>query len=161
MGIALGSFAAIRFRSDVAADSGDHAAQFLGTAVVRTYRTEKCGIKGMRLLVHPSLEPLLIKGNPGGPPSLTDEHQSFRFLEVPNTELANDPQVRYELDYWDLATTKERDAWHALQDMWDVAPSIARQHYEATAQAIDRMRVVQGESPLKNFRRRTPPRRPR
>jgi hypothetical protein len=30
----------------------------------------------------------------------------------------------------------------ALQDMWDAAPSIARQHYEATAQAIDRMRVV-------------------
>ena len=161
IGIASGSFAALRFRSDVSTDSGDHAAQFLGTAVVRAYRAEKCGIKGMRVLVHPSMEPLLVKGSLDDPPSASGGARRFRFLDVPSAELTNTAQVRYELDYWDLATTKEREAWHALQDMWEVAPDFARQHYQATAGAINRMRVAQGESPLKNLRRRTLPRRPR
>ena len=73
MGIAFGSFAALRFRSDVSADSGDHAAQFLGTAVGRAYQAEKCGIKGMRILLHPSVESLLDDGThfPESPPTNT------------------------------------------------------------------------------------------
>ena len=59
IGIAHGSFEATRFRSDVTVDGGDHAAHFLGTAVVRSHTTEKCGIKGMRILLHPSVVPLL------------------------------------------------------------------------------------------------------
>jgi len=158
IGIASGSFAALRFRSDVSTDGGDHAAQFLGTAVVRAYRAEKCGVKGMRVLVHPSIEPLLVEGDPGDPPSASGGARRFRFLDLPSAELDNTAQVRYELDYWNLATTKERDAWHRLQDMWEAAPGFARQHYEATADAINRMRVAQGESPLTNLRRRTLPR---
>src|SRR5437870_5686600 len=46
MGVAFGSFAALRFRSDVTAEGGDHASEFLGTAVVRAYQAERCGIKG-------------------------------------------------------------------------------------------------------------------
>ena len=54
VGIAYGSFSALRFRSDVTVEGGDHAAYFLGTGVVRSYATESCGIKGLRILVHPS-----------------------------------------------------------------------------------------------------------
>jgi hypothetical protein len=67
--------------------------------------------------------------------------------------------VRYELDYWDLAATKERSTWHGLQDMWAVAADSVREHYQATAEAINRMRTTQGEAPLKKLRRRTLPRR--
>ena len=69
MGIAYGSFAALRFRSDITADSGDHAAQFLGTAIVRAHAAETCGIKGLRILLHPSVMPLLddIHHNPNLP----------------------------------------------------------------------------------------------
>lgn len=156
MGIAFGSFAALRFRSDVSADSGDHAAQFLGTAVVRAYRAEKCGIKGMRILLHPSVESLLPDSthNPASPPIGSGP---VRPLECSNTECANKAGVRYELDYWDLAATKERSAWRALQDMWAVASDSAREHYQATAEAINRMRMAQGEAPLANLRRRTLP----
>lgn len=58
-GIALGSFAALRFRSDILKDGGDHATQFLGTAVVRACKAESCGVKGMRVLIHPSMENLI------------------------------------------------------------------------------------------------------
>jgi len=70
LGIAFGSFAALRFRSEVSGDGGDHAAQFLGTAVVRAYQAEKCGIKGMRILLHPSVESLLADSthSPASPP---------------------------------------------------------------------------------------------
>ena len=158
MGIALGSFAALRFRSDVSADGGDHAAHFLGTAVVRAYQAEKCGIKGMRILLHPSVESLLADSahNPAAPSIGTG---AVRPLECSNKEHANKVGVRYELDYWDLATTKERGAWRKLQEMWAVAPDSAREQYQATAEAINRMRMVQGEAPLTNLRRRTLPRR--
>jgi hypothetical protein len=33
--------------------------QFLGTGVVRAYQTERCGVPGLRILLHPDLEPLL------------------------------------------------------------------------------------------------------
>ncbi len=158
MGIAFGSFAALRFRSDVSADGGDHAAQFLGTAVVRAYQAERCGIKGMRILLHPSIEALLADSthNPASPPIGTSP---VRPLECSTTERANKVGVRYELDYWDLAATKERSTWHGLQDMWAVAADSVREHYQATAEAINRMRTTQGEAPLKKLRRRTLPRR--
>src|ERR1035437_7124099 len=54
-------------------------------------------------------------------------------LECSDVERANDTHVRYELNYWDLAATKERSAWHALQDMWTAAPDFAKVHYQATA----------------------------
>lgn len=160
MGIAFGSFTALRFRSDISVDGGDHAAQFLGTAVVRAYQAEKCGIKGMRILLHPSVDSLLgdISHCPDPPQVNTIP---VRPLECSNKERANKTGVRYELDYWDLATTKERSAWHGLQDMWAVAPDSEKEHYQATAEAINRMRMAQGEAPVPNLRRRTLPRRRR
>jgi hypothetical protein len=157
MGIAFGSFAALRFRSDVSADGGDHAAQFLGTAVVRAYQAEQCGIKGMRILLHPSVKELLDDSThcPASPPINT---LPVRRLECSNTECENKAGVRYELDYWDLATTKEREAWHGLQDMWAAAADSVSEHYQATAEAINRMRVAQGEAPVTNLHRRTLPR---
>ena len=160
MGIAFGSFAALRFRSEVSGDGGDHAAQFLGTAVVRAYQAEKCCIKGMRILLHPSVDSLLgdISHCPDPPQVNTIP---VRPLECSGTERANKTGVRYELDYWDLATIKERSAWHGLQDMWAVAPDSEKEHYQATAEAINRMRMAQGEGPVPNLRRRTLPHRPR
>jgi hypothetical protein len=48
-------------------------------------------------------------------------------------------------------------AWHSLQDMWTASPILEVKHYEATAEAINRMRIVQGETSLNNLRRRTLP----
>jgi hypothetical protein len=153
-GIAYGSFAALRFKSDITSDGGDHSVQFLGTAVVRATVAEKCGIKGFRILLHPSVMPLL--DNPRhNPPGAKDP---IRVLKCADGELANKAGVQHEIDYWNFPITREASAWRSLQDMWDMAPTAEQNHYEATAGAINRMRMGQGRAPLDKLRRRTLPR---
>lgn len=155
IGIAYGMFAALRFRSDISAESGDHAAQFLGTAVVRAHAAETCGIKGLRILLHPSVMPLLddVQHNP-----LPDgQPHSIRYLECSEKERLNEVRVLHEIDYWHLPLTREAEAWRGLQDMWSKAPLLEEEHYEATAKAINRMRIAQGHEPLCKLRRRTLP----
>jgi len=156
MGIAYGSFAALRFRSDITFDCGDHAAQFLGTAVVRAHAAETCGIKGLRILLHPSIMPLLddIYHNPVPIDRLL---HPLRHLECSEKERLNKASIQYEIDYWHLKPTREAEAWRGLQDMWNVAPPSEVEHYEVTAEAINRMRIAQGHEPLKKLRRRTLP----
>jgi len=156
IGIGHGSFAALRFRSDITADGGDHAAHFLGTGVVRANAAEGCGIKGIRILLHPSAVSLL--NDPGHNPS-TKDGERVHIIDCSPTEGCNTVGVRHEVDYWRFGRTAEDKAWHALQDMWHAAPGIAVRHYEATAEAIGRMWVAQGEAPLRNLRRRTLPKR--
>jgi len=155
MGIAYGTFAALRFRSDITVDSGDHASQFLGTAIVRAHAAESCGIKGLRILLHPSVIPLLDDIRHTVP---TDGlSRSLRHLECSEKEQLNKACVLHEIDYWHLPPTREAQAWRGLQDMWNKAPLAAVEHYEATAKAINRMRVAQGHETIKDLRRRTLP----
>ena len=155
IGIAHGSFEAIRFRSDVTIDGGDHAAHFLGTGVVRSHATEACGIKGIRILLHPSVVTLLNDAahNPPHP-----DKGRIGYLECSAEEKNNKRDIQYKIDYWSFKPTNEVKAWHALQDMWDAAPQFALKHYQVTAEAINRMRIGQGEPALNNLRRRTLPR---
>lgn len=153
-GIAYGSFAEVRFRSDVTVDGGDHSAHFLGTAVVRSHATESCGIKGMRILLHPSAISLL--KDPVHNPQRQEKDQ-IQCVECSNDETKNTVGVVSEIDYWHLKITTEKETWHALQNMWSASPSTVLQHYEATAAAINRMRIGQGKSPLDKLRRRNLP----
>jgi hypothetical protein len=61
IGLAQGSYRMLRFLTDSSAHVSFHMSQFLGTGVVRAYQTERCGIPGLRILLHPDLEPLLDK----------------------------------------------------------------------------------------------------
>lgn len=155
MGIAYGSFAALRFRSDVTSEGGDHSAHFLGTGVVRAHATESCGIKGIRILLHPSAMSLI--ENPIHQTTGLMQH-ALRIVECAAAESKNTAGIGYEIDYWRFRATAEAQAWHALQDMWTVAPVTAANHYQATAEAINRMRIGQGAPTLTNLRRRTLPR---
>ena len=148
IGLGFGSFAAVRFKSDIALDGGDHASQFLGTSVVRAYRAESCGLKGLRILLHPSVLPLF------DDPKLRDQ---LRYLECPDGSAHTKADVRHEIDYWNVSKGNASKAWRALQDMWDDAPESEKIHYEATAKAIDRMRIGRGHEPLNRLRRRTLP----
>lgn len=155
-GIASGTFEAVRFRSDITSDGGDHAAHFLGTGVTRAHATETCGIKGCRLLLHPTASALLTdpRHNP-----LPPAPKRVRHVECPPHEHQNRVEVVHEVDYWSFGRTAEQEAWRALQQMWDRAPESEHRHYHATAEAINRMRMGQGESPMDNLRRRTLPRK--
>jgi hypothetical protein len=153
-GIAYGSFSAVRFRSDIYGDGGDHAAHFLGRAVIWSHAAERCGIKGIRILLHPSAVALM--NDQDDEPS---RDRKTSYIACSEAESANSLRIEYEIDYWHLKPTAESEAWLALQDMWSAAPEAALPHYEATAHAINRMRVRQGEEPLANLRRRTLTRR--
>jgi hypothetical protein len=138
-GIAWGTFAAVRFKSDIGRDSGEHAAHFLGTGVVAAHKAEGCGPKGIRLLLHPSIVPRLA---------------GLPVVELPANE-RNHIGVEHEIDYWSFNATNSRKAWHMIQDLWNEAPESAQIHYEATALAVNRMRMRQGFEPMNNLRRRT------
>lgn len=155
IGIGSGSFEAVRFRSDITFDGGDHAAHFLGNGVVRAHATESSGIKGCRILLHPSAVTLL--DDPAhNPPIPASEH--VMHLECAANECENKAGVRREVNYWSLGPTDERNAWRALQEMWDGSPEAQHHHYWATAEAINRMRMARGEAPIGDLRRRTIPR---
>jgi len=157
VGIAYGSFFAVRFRSDITVDTGDHAAHFLGTGVVRSHATEKCGIKGLRILLHRSAASLL--DDPIHNPQFAEDRRiAYSACSDEEIRRANEG-VRHEIDYWRLKPKAEAETWRALQDMWNAAPQSATVHYESTAEAINRMRMKQGEARLSNLRRRTLPRR--
>ena len=156
MGIAYGSFAALRFRSDITSDSGDHAAQFLGTAIVRAHAAETCGIKGLRILLHPSAMALL-NDTHHNPESTEGMSHPLRYLECSEEERTNKIGVHHEIDYWHLKPTREAEAWRGLQDMWNEAPLSEVEHCQVTAEAINRMRIAQGQESLKKLRRRTLP----
>jgi hypothetical protein len=156
IGIGYGSFSALRFRSDITSTSGDHAAQFLGTSVVRSHAAETCGIKGIRILLHPSVMPLLADIHLK-PPRRGPNHIAIRAIECSEAERSNKAGVTHEIDYWYFAPTREAAAWRGLQDMWNEAPTSAQPHYQATAEAINRMRIARGFGPLGRLRRRTLP----
>lgn len=53
MGIGSGSFRRSRFAIDITETVRRQAAQFYGTAVVRAHAAESCGLKGLRIFLHP------------------------------------------------------------------------------------------------------------
>jgi len=142
-GIALGTFEAIRFKSDIKPESGEHASHFLGTGVVNACRAESCSIKGMRILIHPSIEKLF-KKIPNNKSLLQD---------CDNTEINNSIGVKRELNYWDYNVTDEKTAWRMFQKMWKEAPEESKKHYLATANAIQKMRIAKGYNSIKNLNR--------
>ncbi|MEO8315603.1 MAG: hypothetical protein ABI645_12525 [Pseudomonadota bacterium] len=154
VGIACGTFEAVQFRSDISLYGGDHAAQFLGTGVVRAHATESCGIKGCRILLHPSATALL--GDQAHNPGSGKEH--FLTLPCAQEELQNKAGVQDEVNYWPTARKEDEDAWRGVQELWDAAPKREHVHYRATAQAANNMRVAKGQPAVTDFRRRTVPR---
>jgi hypothetical protein len=54
MGIAYGSFAALRYASDIAGEAATYSTQFLGTGVVQAYQAERA-VKGIAVCIHSSI----------------------------------------------------------------------------------------------------------
>lgn len=142
-GIALGAFEAIRFKSDIMPDSGEHASHFLGTGVIQACQAESCGIKGMRILIHPSIEELFEK----------IPNNNLLLQDCDNSEIDNRIGVKKEINYWDYNVTDEKTAWGMFQKMWKEAPGESKKHYEVTANAIQKMRIAKGYPLIKNLNR--------
>ena len=138
MGIALGTFLVLRFRADVSLTGGDHAAQFLGTAVVRAHASERCGIKGMRILFHPSsFDPLSI-GEPT--PEERPEAMAPKCVAVHDSELANRAGVQYEMNYLPVIDSRDQDFVGPVNLMRCGSEPQFHEHHDATLNALSRMR---------------------
>ena len=91
MGIAQGSFRMLRTLTDTSQHVSFHMSQFLGTGIVRAYQAERCGLSGLRILLHPNLDELL-------------DMDQLRIIAVPpSSRSATRLDVKYEVNYMGLS----------------------------------------------------------
>jgi hypothetical protein len=140
IGIAYGTFVPIRFRADVSIASGEHSAQFLGTGVVRAYATaEKSGLKGARILVHPSAAEHVPRWQPSAPGIF------FQVLPIGDDERANPLSITQEINY---LGRHDRDLYKGVRKAQLRAPVAAQGQYIATYNAMNRMRSSLSRPPI-------------
>ena len=130
----------LRFLTDSSAQASFHVSQFLGTGVVRAYKTERCGIPGLRILLHPDLEPLLDK-------------DAMRIIPAKPSEKMR-LIVRSEVNYLDPKTDTHLGPdyddclqFDALRWMLNAADEAFHYHYIETFHAWNAMRAQLGRAP--------------
>ncbi len=140
MGLAQGSYRMLRFLTDSSAQVSFHMSQFLGTGVVRAYQTERCGVPGLRILLHPDLEPLLDK-------------DALRIIPVKRADKMQ-VGVRSEVNYLDATEAKHSGPdfedclqFDALRWMCGLADQEFQYHYIETFHAWNAMRAQIGRAP--------------
>jgi hypothetical protein len=137
MGIAAGTFAALRFSSDTTTSARVHSAQFLGSAVVWAVEAESAPLKGLRILMHPSLDPLI-------------KHQKPRIAYVKSTEPS--PEAKYDLNYLYVVgglgdtngsaklNERHQSLLPKIREMKAAAPPAVEYYYGTTESLLNRMR---------------------
>jgi hypothetical protein len=135
MGLAAGSFTALRFSADNTNKARVQTSQFFGTGVVWSYNAEKCGEKGLRILLHPSIVPhveAIEEGEwatrhvPLGAPTAN----ALSELNYANPHFMSDTET-FVTEFAELAA--------AVQSMRQKAPDKFSIHYEETLTALARM----------------------
>lgn len=139
VGVGTGSFAALRFRTDSSPTYNVHTSQFLGQAIVRAARAERCGLSGMRAFVHPSTAALL---------TLPDH----ALIGVPDADVlwGISSELNYVSPFFsdgvrilspDAQVMSERvpDLFASVASMQVSAGPDAQRHYSATKAALTRM----------------------
>ena len=117
--------------------------QFLGTGVVRAHRAESCGASGLRILLHPNLEPVLDKA-------------AMRIVTVQPVPAAL--PVMSELNYLEEDSAQEVPREHGahyldvipfdcLRSMIIESDERFHYHYIATFHAWNMMRAQFGREP--------------
>lgn len=139
MGLARGSYRMLRFLTDSSAHVSFHMSQFLGTGVVRAYQTEQCGIPGLRILLHPDLEPLLDK-------------DAMRIVRARPSEKMR-LNVQFEVNYLDVTNDLSGPDYDdciqfdSLRWMTGVTDGPFQYHYIETFNAWNAMRAQLGRRP--------------
>ena len=129
----------LRFLTDSSANVSFHMSQFLGTGIVRAYQTEQCGVPGLRILLHPDLEPLLDK-------------RALRVIPVTPPEKMR-LNVQSEVSYLDPADDDSRPDFQdciqfdCLRWMAGQTEEHLQYHYIQTFNAWNSMRAQLGRAP--------------
>lgn len=141
MGIGHGTFNPLRFSSDTFGQSTINRAMFTGTGVVRAHYAERCGGKGMRIFLHPSMKEQLANIRLG---------VQVLPLETPF------PNAEWELNYLSWRKTgngqeqnevgqDNRKLFESVVAMTPTdTPASVKVHYTDTLLAINRMRGGDG-----------------
>ena len=129
MGIGKGTFHPSQFSTDLIGATLITRSLFTGTAVVRAHHAEKCGGKGMRIFVHPSVE---------------SEFTSKKVaLATPYENAKWELDFLHEIRPAQHKPSAEEDdlrLFDAVQEMLTMAPENAHRHYIDTLEAMNRMR---------------------
>lgn len=147
MGLAAGSFQALRFDSQYSTRHAIYSSQFLGKGVVRAYWAgEKSGIKGMRILLHPSLH------------SVVPEEPKVRrrILLLPAGNAHSFAELNYAYSessdangmYVNFPERRTGKLANAVMKMRAGAPESEHVHYDETLEALVRMNEDFGLSPI-------------
>jgi len=147
MGIGRGTFYAFGFSTDISGSTTISRSQFAGTAVINAYAAECSGGKGMRVFVHPSLEP--------------EQHlieQRVKMLRLPKPH----DNATWELDYLfetrpaqaqPPADESDKELFEAVASMNDPKAEVkVHRQYVETYKALNRMRQKNSRK-LVNLRR--------
>lgn len=123
MGLAYGSFQSYEFSTETLS-SGNRlsVAPFMGTAVIDAYRAESSGVKGLRILVHPSFY-------------MTSRDMDPVVVPLPKAEQS--VEAVGELNWYDLALS--RTIRRHVRRMQRTAPEHAQVHYTKTLCFVRRM----------------------
>ncbi len=139
MGMGRGTFYSFGFSIDVSDPTTVTRSLFAGTAVIHAHSAERCGGKGMRIFVHPSVQPERHK-----------IEQSIKILQLPK----QNENAAWELNY--LCETRlthqqvpvdksDLELFEAVKSMKDPKAEIKiRRHYIETHRALNRMRRAHG-----------------
>jgi hypothetical protein len=140
MGIARGSFRALRFDTREADNTTYHTSQFLGTAVWKAHAAESCGAKGLRVFVDSSFEPCL-----------DNSASNPQRLPLPRTCNGVGAEFNYLHHFYAIASSeKASDAvidellLSNLKGMAIETEGDAREQYTETLRAWNRMRAQIG-----------------
>jgi hypothetical protein len=143
MGIGRGTFYAFGFSIDISDSTTVTRSLFAGTAVIHAHAAERSGGKGIRILVHPSLE--------------TESHLIERSVKMLPLPKPND-NAKWELNYLHEtrpngqqppADESDLALFEAVASMKDpkAAMTVRRQYIE-THKALNRMRQAYGRVPV-------------
>lgn len=140
MGLARGTYRMLRFLTDSSAHVSFHMSQFLGTGIVRAHETERCGVPGLRILLHPDLEPFLDK-------------DALRIIPVKSSGEMR-LKVLSEVNYLDTTTNTHSGPeyddclqFDCLRYMIGVTDEPFQYHYIETFNAWNVMRAQIGRAP--------------
>lgn len=133
IGIAQGSFRMLRVTTDTSQQVSFHMSHFLGTGVVRAYRTEQCGLPGLRILLHPNVTSGL-------------DLRALRIIPIPASDRILKLSVEFEVNYMGLDPYLEEPDFEdclqfdSLRNMCAEADEAFHYHYIETYHAWNRMR---------------------
>jgi len=141
VGIGRGTYRGLRLTTDISDEVRRHSSQFLGTGVIRAHQAEACGLKGLRIFVHPDSE--MKEDWPGDLCVVTDGSAQRSSPPVVNelNYLWHDPDFTPIAGGAQTADEANDDFVSAVIGMMELAPDHAFQ-YQQTLAAITRMRAA-------------------